>query len=58
MYRPRNETERLFRRLKGFRRIFSRVGKLDLMFIAFIYSLRIIEALHASIEFTRPGSER
>ncbi len=29
MYKRRNEVERLFRRLKGFRRIFSRFDKLD-----------------------------
>lgn len=29
MYKRRNEVERLFRRLKGFRRIFSRFEKLD-----------------------------
>lgn len=29
-YRRRNEIERLFRRLKGFRRIFSRFDKLDI----------------------------
>jgi len=28
--------ERLFRRLKGFRRIFSRFEKLDIMFRAFL----------------------
>jgi transposase len=33
MYRKRNEVERLFRRLKGFRRVFSRFDKLDVMFI-------------------------
>ena len=32
IYRKRNEIERLFRRLKGFRRIFSRFEKLDVMF--------------------------
>ncbi len=32
MYKRRNEVERLFRRLKGFRRIFSRFDKLDVMF--------------------------
>src|SRR3990172_5879645 len=37
MYRKRNEIERLFRRLKGFRRIFSRFDKLDVVFIAFLY---------------------
>ena len=36
MYKRRNEVERLFRRLKGYRRIFSRFEKLDVMFIAFI----------------------
>jgi transposase len=30
LHRRRNEIERLFRRLKGFRRIFSRFDKLDL----------------------------
>ena len=36
MYKRRNEVERLFRRLKGFRRIFSRFEKLDVMFLGFI----------------------
>lgn len=36
MYRRRNEFERLFRRLKGYRRILSRWEKLDLMFTGFI----------------------
>ena len=44
LYRRRNETERLFRRLKGFRRIFSRFDKLTLVFIAFIYFFLVIEA--------------
>ncbi len=44
MYRRRNEIERLFRRLKGFRRIFSRFEKLDIMFIAFIQFALIVEA--------------
>lgn len=35
MYRRRNEVERLFRRLKGYRRIFSRFEKLDAMFLGF-----------------------
>ena len=33
MYKRRNEIERLFRRLKGFRRIFSRFETLDVMFV-------------------------
>lgn len=45
MYRRRNEIERLFRRLKGFRRIFSRFEKLDVMFIGFIHFALIIEGL-------------
>jgi transposase len=44
-YRRRNEIERLFRRLEGFRRIFSRFDKLDLVFIAFIYFALVIEAV-------------
>ncbi len=36
MYKRRNEVERLFRRLKGYRRIFSRFEKLDVMFLGFI----------------------
>lgn len=36
MYKRRNEVERLFRRLKGFRRIFSRFEKLDVMYLAFL----------------------
>jgi transposase len=35
-YKRRNEIERLFRRLKGFLRIFSRFDKLDVMFMAFL----------------------
>ena len=45
MYRRRNELERLFRCLKGFRRIFSRFDKLDVMFTAFIHFALIVEAL-------------
>ena len=45
IYRRRNEIERLFRRLKGFRRIFSRFDKLDLLFVSFIYFALIIEGL-------------
>jgi transposase len=44
-YRRCNEIERLFRRLKSFRRIFSRFDKLDLVFIVFIYFVLVIEAL-------------
>ena len=40
-----NEVERLFRRLKGYRRIFSRFEKLDVMFIGFIHFVLIFDAL-------------
>ena len=36
MCKRRNEVERLFRRLKGFGRIFSRFEKLDAMFLGFL----------------------
>jgi transposase len=36
LYKRRNEIERLFRRICGFRRIFCRFEKLDIMFIGFI----------------------
>ncbi|HDP3401335.1 TPA: transposase [Pseudomonas aeruginosa] len=45
IYKRRNEIERLFRRLKGFRRIFSRFDKLDVMFAAFIRFALIVESL-------------
>jgi len=44
-YPRRNEIERLFRRLKGFRGIFSRFDKLDLVFLAFLHFALIVEAL-------------
>ena len=45
MYKKRNEIERLFRRLKGFRRIFSRFEKLDVFLIGFILFALIFDAL-------------
>jgi transposase len=45
MYKRRNEVERLFRRLKGYRRIFSRFEKLDVMFIGFICFALIADGL-------------
>jgi len=49
MYRRRNEIERLFRRLKGFRRVFSRCDKLDVMFAAFVLFALIVDALRFSV---------
>ena len=45
IYKRRNEIERLFRRLKGFRRIFSRFEKLDVMFTGFIHFALIVDGL-------------
>ncbi len=45
LYQRRNEIERVFRRLKGFRRLFSRFDKLDVMFIAFINFALIVDGL-------------
>jgi transposase len=45
MYKKRNEVERLFRRLKGFRRLFSRFDKLDLIFRFFINFSLIVDRL-------------
>jgi transposase len=48
-YRRRNEIERLFRRLKAYRRIFCRFDKLDVLFTGFIVFALIIEALRVSV---------
>lgn len=45
MYKRRNEVERLFRRLKGFRRILSRFEKLDAMFLGFLSFVLVIDGL-------------
>lgn len=45
LYKKRNEIERLFRRLKGYRRIFSGFEKLDCVFLAFLCFALIVEAL-------------
>jgi transposase len=45
LYIKRNEIERLVRRLKGFRSIFSRLEKLDVLFLGFLNFALIVEAL-------------
>ncbi len=45
LHKRRNEVERLFRRLKSFRRVFTRFEKLDVMFLGFIVFALIVEAL-------------
>jgi transposase len=49
VYRRRNEIERLFRRLKGYRRVFCRFDKLDVLFTGFIVFALIVEALRFSV---------
>ncbi|WP_264484137.1 IS5 family transposase [Xanthomonas oryzae] len=41
----RNEVERLFRRLKGYRRIFTRFEKLDVMFLGFLSFVLVVDGL-------------
>lgn len=45
LYKQRNQVERLFRRLKRFRRIFTRYDKLDVIFLAFVYFALMVDAL-------------
>lgn len=45
IYKRRNEVERLFRRLKGYRRIFSRCEKLDVMYRAFLNFALIVDMI-------------
>jgi transposase len=44
-YKRRNEVERLIRRVKAYRRIFTRYDKLDVMFHGFILFALIVEGL-------------
>ncbi len=45
LYKRRNEIERFFRRLKRFRRIFTRYDKLDILFAGFILFAVIVDSL-------------
>ncbi len=45
LYKLRNQVERLFRRLKRFRRIFTRYDKLDVIFLSFVYFALVVDAL-------------
>ena len=45
LYRRRNEIERLFLRLKRFRKVFTRYDKLDVLFAGVIYFALIADAL-------------
>ena len=44
LYKRRNEVERVFRRLKRFRRVSTRYDKLDVVFTFFIYFALIVDA--------------
>jgi hypothetical protein len=45
MYKKRNEIERYFRRIKRFRRVFTRYDKLDIVYAGFILFAMIVDAL-------------
>ena len=45
LYKHRNQVERLFRRIKRFRRIFTRHDKLDIIFLAFVFFALIVDVL-------------
>jgi transposase len=45
LYKRRNEVERLFRRIKRFRRVFTRYEKLDVMYLAFFTFVLIVDAI-------------
>ena len=45
LYKRRNEVERFFRRIKRFRRIFTRYDKLDIVFAGFILFAMIFDSL-------------
>ena len=47
IHKRRNEVERLFRRLKGYRRVFTRYDKLDVIFLAFITLALIHDTLRS-----------
>lgn len=47
MCKRRNEVQRLFRRLKGYRRIFSRFEKLDAMFMGFLNFVLVADGLRS-----------
>ena len=48
-YKRRNEIERLFRRLKGYRRIFTRFDRLDAIFLGFVLFALIVETVRFSV---------
>ena len=47
LYKRRNEVERLFRRLKGYRRVFTRYDKLDVVYLGFVMFAIIFDILRS-----------
>ena len=47
LYKRRNEVERLFRRLKGYRRVFTRYDKLDVVYLGFVMFAIIFDVLRS-----------
>ena len=45
LYKRRHEVERLFRRWKGFRRVFTRYDKRDVMYGTFVLLALMVKAL-------------
>lgn len=45
LYKRRNEVERYFRRLKAYRRVFTRYDKLDIMYSSFVIVAMICEII-------------
>lgn len=45
LYKRRNEVERFFRRIKRFRRIFTRYDKLDILYSTFVLFVMIIDSI-------------
>ena len=45
-YKRRNEIERLFRRFKGYRRLFTRFDKLDATYLGFLNLAAVFEMTH------------
>ena len=58
LYKRRNEVERLFRRLKDYRRIVSRFEKLDIMFRAFLNFVLIVDMIKCQHALTKSRSRQ
>ena len=52
LYKRRNEVERFFRLIQGFRRIFCRFDKLDIIYMAFIKLALVFRSIKKSSTLT------